>query len=78
MMGVRSLTLTITITITITTTPAEAGAHLGDDGDDELRAVTATFPIGPRPPPGWWHCGWGAPLQGPLACTAFGILPPHG
>jgi len=32
--------------------PAEAGAQLGDDGDDVQRSVTKTFPTGPRPSPG--------------------------
>jgi len=35
------------------TTPARAGAQLGDGGNERQRAVTATFPSGPRPPPGW-------------------------
>ena len=34
------------------TTPAKAGAQLGDDGNAGQRIVTATFPPGPRPPPG--------------------------
>ncbi|TCP88119.1 hypothetical protein C8J42_10778 [Sphingomonas sp. PP-CE-1A-559] len=38
------------------TTPAKAGAQLGDVANDAQFAVTATFPIGPRPPPGW--CIW--------------------
>ncbi len=35
------------------TTPAKAGAQLGDGGNAEQRVLTATFPIGPRPSPGW-------------------------
>jgi len=35
-------------------TPAEAGAQLGDGDNEALSAVTATFPAGPRPSPGWW------------------------
>jgi len=35
------------------TTPAEAGAQLGDGGNDGLRVITTAFPIGRRPPPGW-------------------------
>ena len=34
------------------TTPAKAGAQLGDGGNAGQRVVTATFPPGPRPPPG--------------------------
>jgi len=34
-------------------TPAKAGAQLGDGDNEAQRAVTTTFPIGPRPPPGW-------------------------
>ena len=34
------------------TTPAKAGAQLGDGGNEGQRAVTATSPPGPRPPPG--------------------------
>jgi len=42
------------------TTPAEAGAQLGDDANCAQFFVTATFPTGPRPPPGWRYCGVGA------------------
>ena len=34
-------------------TPAKAGAQLGDGNGDAPHSVAATFPIGPRPPPGW-------------------------
>ncbi|VVT01765.1 hypothetical protein SPHINGO391_350284 [Sphingomonas aurantiaca] len=34
-------------------TPAEAGAQLGGDDWRGWRSVTATFPTGPRPSPGW-------------------------
>ena len=33
-------------------TPAKAGAQLGDVANGWQRVVIATFPIGPRPPPG--------------------------
>ena len=35
------------------TTPAKAGAQLGDRCNEARSAVTATFPPGPRPSPGW-------------------------
>jgi len=35
------------------TTPAKAGAQLGDGGNAGQRVITATFPPGPRPSPGW-------------------------
>ena len=35
------------------TTPAKAGAQLGDDGNAGQRNITATFPPGPPPSPGW-------------------------
>ena len=35
------------------TTPAEAGVQLGDVANRAVRIVTATFPFGPRPSPGW-------------------------
>ena len=36
-------------------TPAKAGAQLGDGDNETQRAVTTTFPLGPRPSPGWWR-----------------------
>ncbi len=52
-------------------TPAEAGAQLGDGDDGALSVVTAAFPTGPRPSPGWWLTvrvrrgvpGWWAPVR---------------
>ncbi|RMB55574.1 putative alpha-1,2-mannosidase [Sphingomonas sp. PP-CE-3A-406] len=35
------------------TTPAKAGAQLGDGCNRDSRSITPTFPIGPRPSPGW-------------------------
>jgi len=42
------------------TTPAKAGAQLGDGGNEGKRDITATFPPGPRPSPGW-SSGGGRP-----------------
>ena len=42
------------------TTPAKAGAQLGDGGNAGQRVITATFPPGPRPSPGW-SSGGGRP-----------------
>ena len=41
------------------TTPAKAGAQLGDGANCAQSFVTAAFPTGPRPPPGWRYCGVG-------------------
>ncbi len=35
------------------TTPAKAGAQLGNVANEARSLVTTTFPIGPRPSPGW-------------------------
>ncbi|MES3045614.1 MULTISPECIES: glycoside hydrolase domain-containing protein [Sphingomonas] len=50
--------LHVSKTHTGTTTPAEAGAQLGDGCNSGSRSVTLTFPIGPRPSPGWSTKGW--------------------
>ncbi|MDQ0837630.1 hypothetical protein QFZ54_001414 [Sphingomonas faeni] len=41
-------------------TPAGAGAQLGDVANGALSPIIATFPIGPRPSPGWCWGGVGA------------------
>ncbi|VXD02968.1 hypothetical protein SPHINGOT1_40103 [Sphingomonas sp. T1] len=48
----RGNSLVVRVLPTVTT-PAEAGAQVGDVADRGLRFVTATFPTGPRPSPGW-------------------------
>ncbi len=55
------------------TTPAKAKAQLGDGGNAEQRVLTATFPIGPRPSPGW-SCVGADPAIGTQANEN---APPH-
>jgi len=60
------------------TTPAEAGAQLGDGDNDAHRSVTAAFPLGPRPSPGWsWKDGAivAPPYSTPLPPVAANALP---
>ncbi len=51
-------------------TPAEAGAQLGDSGNDAQPAVTTTSPTGPRPTPGNTEGQGAAPKAHALASPA--------